>query len=481
MLKGYLIYRFEYNNKGGENMSPKNILIAESFFGKPEFRNISFTFEIDGIDYVVIYNSFEKIYDIRCLKYNLFVGFYLSKCKKDTDIVFYVAKEIIAKNASSSEKYPLNGEHYIINISGSEVRGLEQSETEKISYLYEKKYLLPNFAKLIFIEITSVFLSILLFQKYFYKLTTLIPSLPSALCYGIIVLSSISFPAIFFISKGYKKSFWDWFLIPFGWHSLLLLTDVEKSTFAVMCFVSLFIGVCYALAKHFRSFKNKEIKIKEKLFCLLLKTVKAIFVCIIAISLTLNISALIEAKHKNNLKETEYNDIFKKYETACEMLEDNAWSETTFDEKKGVLQAITDYECAITLKCSSATVDVKPMDDDLNGSYRSSSNTIYINSKLLETEKPITIISTLLHEVRHVYQHHICRLYSDLKMEISEEKYAPLLSPAITISENLSNYIDSSSVRNFFVYYNQPVETDARSWAKNEIVKYYSFITVTYV
>ena len=87
------------------------------------------------------------------------------------------------------------------------------------------------------------------------------------------------------------------------------------------------------------------------------------------------------------------------------------------------------------------------------GFYSSDDNTINLNTKYFSDANET--INTLAHEVRHYYQHcrsAICKTYTDELYKCNFDNYIEL------------EFVDGYCV-NFFDYYNQFVEVEARAFA----------------
>lgn len=100
------------------------------------------------------------------------------------------------------------------------------------------------------------------------------------------------------------------------------------------------------------------------------------------------------------------------------------------------------------------------------GAYNPENNTITLNRDLLEKENPEKLMSTILHEARHAYQHY------------SVEHPDRVTVSAETITEwkeNFDYYICPEY--DFNAYVNQPVEVDADCFADMAMYAGYSLLT----
>lgn len=99
------------------------------------------------------------------------------------------------------------------------------------------------------------------------------------------------------------------------------------------------------------------------------------------------------------------------------------------------------------------------------GAYNPETNTITLNSRLLETENPNELMNTILHESRHAYQYYAIE-YPD-KVTVSEETIAEW-------KDNFEYYIRPEW--DFEAYVSQPVEADANDFANKVMSGGYSYL-----
>ena len=81
-------------------------------------------------------------------------------------------------------------------------------------------------------------------------------------------------------------------------------------------------------------------------------------------------------------------------------------------------------------------------------------------------------MDTVLHEVRHAYQHTWVEMYSSLENHI-KDKYKNLLpfKQAQSFSEEFDDYCSGKD--DFYGYFTQDVEKDSREWAAKRLKEYY--------
>lgn len=158
-------------------------------------------------------------------------------------------------------------------------------------------------------------------------------------------------------------------------------------------------------------------------------------------------------------------------------LEANKWAEYDIQERLDILQVISDYECLYNLGCDSPKIVAGyPEKDTIYGSYNSISNCITINIEHLAADPAEKVLDTLLHEVRHAYQHAAVNAFNEIEDSLNEEvKSLACFKKIKAYRDNFENYKYSGD--DYFDYYFQEVEHDSRSWAEIRISdKYYDYI-----
>lgn len=167
---------------------------------------------------------------------------------------------------------------------------------------------------------------------------------------------------------------------------------------------------------------------------------------------------------------------------ACQYLDEKKWRKLSPEDKLGVMQAIADYECRIVLGAPTVQLLLNgDMQENILGAYINQvdkkNGVIYINENYLETGRAKNVLSTVLHEVRHAWQHRVAEMLDVLAAHADKEDLAlvDLLREA-DFRENILNYNHSED--SMEEYLQQPMEKDARNWADTRYRQYYkSYIT----
>ena len=111
-------------------------------------------------------------------------------------------------------------------------------------------------------------------------------------------------------------------------------------------------------------------------------------------------------------------------------------------------------------------LEFKEMPPNNMGAYNPETNTITLNSKLLENDNPQTTMETILHESRHAFQQYAV----DHPWRVTVD------SDTIAIWEDNFNYYIRPEW-DFEAYEKQPLEADANSYAENVMNNGISYIS----
>lgn len=143
----------------------------------------------------------------------------------------------------------------------------------------------------------------------------------------------------------------------------------------------------------------------------------------------------------------------------------DVWKQASIGERKNILQ---DYmqdisqALGVQVKKNIQFFEKEPVQGILtNGYYNLERNRIYINEYVINTYPPedsYYLLTTILHELRHVYQNQAMKKPTDF--QVDQETLDQW-------EENVRNYRESQT-EGFREYQKQPVEADARVFAGQE-------------
>lgn len=141
-------------------------------------------------------------------------------------------------------------------------------------------------------------------------------------------------------------------------------------------------------------------------------------------------------------------------QTALEKFQPNNWEQLDTDEKHEAIKKLV--KCISDLQGLPDVPEVEFLDDGDNscGFYSERGNYIGINENYLGDAKEI--VDTVAHEARHAYQHYRAELLKEPQDQIYKFNFEHYIAP---------EYDENGFCVNFFDYYDQYVEAEARAFA----------------
>lgn len=146
------------------------------------------------------------------------------------------------------------------------------------------------------------------------------------------------------------------------------------------------------------------------------------------------------------------------------------WKKYSLQKKLDVMQELTNFETRL-LRIPDININAGMIGAYTLGYYNDETNEIFINTKHLDRSSVEECIGTICHEVRHSLQYQIVKSV-DWNNSIFQTPYF----------DELRSWRDNQeSYKNVWVYgvqeyEDQPLETDARNYEKNETAKIMSYV-----
>lgn len=142
-----------------------------------------------------------------------------------------------------------------------------------------------------------------------------------------------------------------------------------------------------------------------------------------------------------------------------ESFEENKWADCSYEERVDALQNLIDYE-ADKLGMPSLSLQIDSLEQDTYGVYMDSM--VFVDNHHLRYDSVSQVIESTLHEVYHGYEDYIVQNI-DWTSELSDTAY---FNTARQWMENSMDYI--SAEQDYLAYLNQPLESSANAFAKDE-------------
>lgn len=152
-------------------------------------------------------------------------------------------------------------------------------------------------------------------------------------------------------------------------------------------------------------------------------------------------------------------------------LNEEKWSALSTYEKLNTLQTIANIEAYYLGLPHELNVVTEPLSESTLACYNDGTHEVTVNISHLETDSAHVILDSLCHEARHAYQHRLCDVYDS----VSEEQRGLLVFYNVQMyKQEFSDY--TSGEEDPLGYYYQHCEADARLYARESVLDYYSKI-----
>ena len=133
------------------------------------------------------------------------------------------------------------------------------------------------------------------------------------------------------------------------------------------------------------------------------------------------------------------------------------WKDLSITEKKDTLQSLLVDMNSLFGTTVSTDIDFFYEISGSRGAYSSESNCVRINEYLLEKDTSYQLTQTMIHEMRQAFQHHA----------VSNPRSVIISNQTIkTWEDNFADYKSPNRGHSFEEYLSQPVEWDAKNFAK---------------
>lgn len=143
------------------------------------------------------------------------------------------------------------------------------------------------------------------------------------------------------------------------------------------------------------------------------------------------------------------------------------WSELDLQQKVDILLVVVEIETYYLGLDKEPKIVVRTMAPFTMGGYANVNNTLFLNRDHLDYDPPEEVLDTILHEVRHCYQHKLCELFESVDIAYRDMIF---LRDARQYIFEFHNYTEGTN--DYEIYYNQSCESDAREYAAMRFTVY---------
>lgn len=259
-------------------------------------------------------------------------------------------------------------------------------------------------------------------------------------------------------------------IIPLGIYALIVYFHYFRTVTILVIVSAILLITIYGFLIFGRKIKNipKEHIIKKRRIRIfaygsrsLLAMCMAVMMVFMGVKTTLSGSLLKSGVESTNTQTDEEWTIANNIETVCK-LQDSVWSGLSLDERMDVLQVIANIEANYLGTDFELNVSSSPLEEYVLGQFSESSHSITLDMEHVKFDSSEDILTSLLHECRHGYQHSCVSLLDDFD---EEDKNLYIYREIAEYKYGFANY-------NKIPYYSNPVEVDARQYARESVEDY---------
>ncbi len=457
----------------------KKMITVPLLCGIEDEAELLASFRLKGNRYILAYDELENEYMCGRLCQGLWKGTHV-KTNNVPEEAELAADTLLQASSDDPESYPLDGEYY-------EARRIEQQDG--VYYSFRKRAELPEesgaWKWIPFCLHLAMAIALGVLYVYAYvrgvwmnSARNVFPAMPVGRLKILLYAIELAGVLVLFGVRKRERGVIDLYLnsfIPLSVITVLALWKESGLWSIVMRVILIVLGV-WLLSNVFKTFassrgKKRLRKLRELMSGMYYPAAVVAVLCIFAansVPAANTVGAAFRPASNRDQKVME-----ERYYTALENIRQDVWPNLSVQEKVDTLQSISDYECLINLGCRAAKVQAGEIEsEDTLGQYNDRDNTIVMNISRLQTDAVEDALDTLLHEVRHVYQHDMVRMLERAEDSMDEDMMSLDVWRQIRrYRDNFSEYQDGGE--NFMDYFMQDVELDSREWAEQELQKQY--------
>lgn len=151
------------------------------------------------------------------------------------------------------------------------------------------------------------------------------------------------------------------------------------------------------------------------------------------------------------------------------LLQDELWETLTAQQKLDVLQTIANIEQRYLGLPNELNVAAGNLRDGVLAYYTDNTHEVIISFDSLLNDSSWELLNSVCHEAYHSYQHRLVDAYSSAD---KTTKSLRIFRKASSYADEFSNYISGET--DFCSYYSQDCESDARDYAEEAVLDYYT-------
>lgn len=302
----------------------------------------------------------------------------------------------------------------------------------------------------------------------------------------LLVMMMIS-AGFFTIVMNRRKNGWTataCFVLPFGIYTILTYSTTSTLFIRVVLVISILLSLAYSFFLLTRKIKHKGKNARRKVLRIRLSRCLYSISCIMAVAmLTLMVgigwngyfgtglvTSSVEAEGLQ--QDVEDEDIMEANMDAVLKLQPAVWENLNTHERIDVLQSVCNVETHYLGLNDPVTVQGDNLSPYTLGAYSDTQRLIRINLNHIENDPVEDVLSTILHEIHHSYEHRLADVFDNISPEYRDLR---LFKDVTHYSREVDDYINPRD--DYYRYMTQRLEIDSETYAELGVQEYYARIT----
>lgn len=273
------------------------------------------------------------------------------------------------------------------------------------------------------------------------------------------------------------------FVLPFGLYTILTYSTTSALFLRVVMGTSILFSLAYSIFLFTRKIKHRGKNARRKVLRNRLSRCIYSVSCIMAVAmLTLMVgigwngyfgtglvTSSVEAEGIQ--QDVEDEDTMEAHMDAVLKLQPVVWEDLNTYKRIDVLQTVCNVETHYLGLSDPVTVQGDNLSPNTLGAYSDAQRLIRINLDHIENDPVEDVLSTILHEIHHSYEHRLADVFDNISPEYRDLR---LFKDATHYSQEVDDYINPRD--DYYGYMTQRLEMDSETYAELGVQEYYARI-----
>lgn len=270
------------------------------------------------------------------------------------------------------------------------------------------------------------------------------------------------------------------FVMPFGIYTVITYAVTSPTFIRIVTGIAFLLSTGYTILLLTRKVKNKCKKALVKIYKNRIHRCVYSISCIMTVAMlslmvgigcksyfgTGLVSSTVDAEAF--LQESDDKDLLDSNMDMMLNLVPSKWNRLSTREKVNVMQLVCNIESHYLGLNDKVTVQGDNLSPYTLGTYSDALKMIQINLNHIENDPVEEVLSTLLHEIHHSYEHRLADAYNSVDLEYRNLR---IFRDATHYSQETGNYINPRE--DYYGYMSQRLEIDSETYAEYGIAEYY--------